>query len=181
MQSVIVKAPPAPSVHLTTVSLRRGGYLASHTCVCGLRPRAVRSAFHGRQHKVMRRRPSDRGAPRSLSCLHSFSFSHCPALSSRQGGTAVQLGQTPHQFTPTVKKIHLQAASGIWWNSCLVLDINSNWMVLYCRLRSILVITVTNNSVDLFILNKCKGVTWDSGTWNYVVELHILPSFQPYN
>lgn len=175
MWSVIVKAPPPLSVHLTTVSLRRGGYLASHMCVCGLRPYAVRSAFHGRQHKVIRWWPSARGAPRSLSCLHSFSFSHCPARSSRQGGTAVQFSQ----FTPTAEKIHLQAASSIWWNSCLVLDINSNLIVQYCRLWPMLVITVTNNSVNLFILNRGKGVTWYSfpETWNYVVDLHILHSF----
>lgn len=83
-----------------SVSLHPGGYLCSHMCVCGPRPRAVRSTFHGRQHKVIRWRPSAGAAPRSLSCPHSFSVGLCPVLTSRQGGTVLQQG---HINTLTVQ------------------------------------------------------------------------------
>lgn len=98
MQSVHVNAstPPCPRSPPDSSSVGRsvgrgsGGYLCSNMCVCGLRPHAVRSAFHARQHKVIRWRPSAGAALRSFSCPLSFPVSRCPALFSRQGGTSLQ-------------------------------------------------------------------------------------------
>lgn len=95
-------------------------------CVVTLGPRAVRSAFHGRQHKVIRRQPPAGAAPRSLSCPHSFSVSRCPALTGRQGGTDVQSGQTPHLSI----RAHLQLESYIW---TLLLIF---WDITRCRISS---------------------------------------------
>lgn len=110
VQSVVNPPPPPSLPDTTSVSLRPGGYLLSHMCVRGPGPHAVRSAFHGRQHKVIRWRPSAGGAPRSLSCPHSSSVSRCPALTSRQGGTAVRSGQTSPLSTLT----HSKLKSYIW-------------------------------------------------------------------
>lgn len=64
-QNVIVNVDCRFPVRLTPTqaSLCPRGYLHSHMCVCGLRSRAVRSAFHCRQHKVIPLRPSAGGAP----------------------------------------------------------------------------------------------------------------------
>lgn len=111
VQSVVVNTRPTPSPpDALSVSLRSGGYLPPHMGVCGPGPHAVRSAFHGRQHKVIRRWLSAGGAPRSLSCPHSFSVSRCPALSSRQGGTAVKSVQSLHLSRLT----HSRLRSYIW-------------------------------------------------------------------
>lgn len=71
--------------------------ICTPTCVHGLQPAAVRSAFHGRQHKVIRQRPSARAALRLLSCPHSFSVSHCPALTSCQGAKLCQTFICPNK------------------------------------------------------------------------------------
>ena len=105
-----MSAPLPPSCPDTTiVSLRPCGYLRSQMCVCSLGPCAVRSAFHGRQHKVIRWRPLFGGAPRSLSCPPSFSVSRCSS-------TSMQLGQTHHLSMQTlaVKQLLLKTFTAIF-------------------------------------------------------------------
>lgn len=88
----------------------------------------------------------------------------------------MQSGQTPHQFTPTAEKIHLETASGIWQNSCLVFDINSNLMAQQCCLTLMPMIRLIDDLINLFIFNRCKGDTWDNflDTPKHAVELHIF-------
>lgn len=109
-QSVVVKSPTPPGPRsppdTASVSLRPGGYLCSSMSVRGLGPRAVRSAFHGRQHKVIRRRPTAGAALRSLSCPHSFSVSRCPALTSHQNGTALDTGPKPSSSSQTHSQLN---------------------------------------------------------------------------
>lgn len=63
MSLLMATAASQPRPTLAQAALCPRGCLHSHMCVCGPRSGAVRSAFHSRQHKVVRWRPSAGGAP----------------------------------------------------------------------------------------------------------------------